>query len=287
MSGSFKRDMGGAAFRDWPRKAITLMGMSGVGKTTLGCKLPRDTWFHYSGDYRIGTRYMSEAILDNIKREAMKVPFLADLLRSDSIYICHNITTSNLSPIATFLGKIGDPRLGGLDIDEFKRRQLLHMESELRAMYDVEKFIDKAEEVYGYLNFVNDAGGSLCELEDERLFDMLASRTVIVYLKASPDMRGELVRRATECPKPLYYSPGFLDLNLKEYLAERDLKEPERIVPDDFVRWIFPRLVAYRLPRYERIAARYGVVIDAERAQGLDDEAEVVDLIAAALDDGG
>ena len=81
------------AFKAWSSKAITLLGMSGSGKTTLASKLPRDTWFHYSGDYRIGTRYLDEPILDNIKREAMKVPFLADLLRSDSMYICHNITT--------------------------------------------------------------------------------------------------------------------------------------------------------------------------------------------------
>ena len=33
-------------------------------------------WFHYSVDYRIGTRYMGEYIADNFKREAMKVPLL-------------------------------------------------------------------------------------------------------------------------------------------------------------------------------------------------------------------
>ncbi|MBT6139418.1 MAG: ATPase, partial [Rhodospirillaceae bacterium] len=64
--------------------------MSGVGKTTLAAKVPSEAWFHFSADYRIGTRYLAEPILDNVKREAMKVPFLADLLRSDSIYINHN-----------------------------------------------------------------------------------------------------------------------------------------------------------------------------------------------------
>src|SRR6188472_4448588 len=42
-----------AEFLRWPNKAITLLGMSGVGKTTLAYKLPRSKWFHYSGDYRI------------------------------------------------------------------------------------------------------------------------------------------------------------------------------------------------------------------------------------------
>ena len=45
-------------------KSITLLGMSGVGKTFLSTLLRRSGWFHYSGDYRIGTRYLDEAILD-------------------------------------------------------------------------------------------------------------------------------------------------------------------------------------------------------------------------------
>jgi len=74
-------------FRQWNNKCITLLGMSGVGKTRLSNILMQDNWFHYSGDYRIGTRYLDEAILDNIKLQAMQVPFLRALLRSDSIYI--------------------------------------------------------------------------------------------------------------------------------------------------------------------------------------------------------
>ena len=52
------------AFARWNNKAITLVGMSGVGKTTLANALPKSTWFHYSGDYRIATKYMEEPILD-------------------------------------------------------------------------------------------------------------------------------------------------------------------------------------------------------------------------------
>ena len=51
-------------FDAWSNKAITLLGMSGVGKTTLANKLPKTNWFHYSGDYRIGTKYLEEPILD-------------------------------------------------------------------------------------------------------------------------------------------------------------------------------------------------------------------------------
>ena len=88
--------MSAQQFRDWEHKAITVLGMSGVGKTTLSNHLPQSSWFRYSGDYRIGTRYLDEPIMDNIKQQAMQVGFLRDLLRSDSIYIANNITIHNL-----------------------------------------------------------------------------------------------------------------------------------------------------------------------------------------------
>ena len=70
--------------QDWLRAAnrrVLLFGMSGLGKTHLsGLLRASGGWFHYSIDYRIGTRYLGEAIVDNAKAEAMKVPFLRDLL---------------------------------------------------------------------------------------------------------------------------------------------------------------------------------------------------------------
>ena len=158
----YKRDVAAKTFQASPCKVVTLLGMSGSGKTTLARKLPREQWFHYSSDYRIGTRYLDEAILDNVKKEAMQIPFLADLLRTDSIYLCHNITIKNLAPIATFLGMIGDPAFGGLSVKEFKRRQALHLRAEIASMNDVHEFIAKAHDTYGYPHFINDAGGSLC-----------------------------------------------------------------------------------------------------------------------------
>ena len=206
-----KGHMSSTAFKTWSSKAITLLGMSGSGKTTLASKLPRDTWFHYSGDYRIGTRYLDEPILDNIKREAMKVPFLADLLRSDSMYICHNITINNLTPIASFLGMIGDPELGGLSVAEFKRRKALHRSAEIVAMYDVRDFIQKSSQTYGYPNFINDAGGSLCELDEPDVIQQLAEDTLILYLKPSEGLLSQIIERSLMAPKPMYYQEKFLD----------------------------------------------------------------------------
>ena len=111
-------------FRALPH-AVTLLGMSGVGKTMLSTSLRRsDNWFHYSADYRIGTAHLAESILDNIKFRIMQTdPFVAGLLSSDSIYIHHNISVDNLEPVSTYLGMFGDPESGGLDKATFLARQ--------------------------------------------------------------------------------------------------------------------------------------------------------------------
>jgi hypothetical protein len=258
--------------------------MSGVGKTTLAASLPRSKWFHYSGDYRIGTKYLAEPILDNIKRQAMQVDFLRDLLRSDSIYIASNITVDNLAPIATFLGKIGRRDLGGLPVEEFKRRQRLHREAEIGAMCDVAAFIDKAHTIYGYDHFLNDAGGSIVELDDPPTIATLAEHTLILYLKPDRAIERQLVQRAIDDPKPLYYQEAFLDAKLAEYLASNGLRNADEIVPDEFVRWIFPALVEHRRPRYEALAAAHGYTVDAADVSGIRNEAEFLRLVASALD---
>src|SRR5687768_11252698 len=91
-------------FANAPRRAVTVFAMAGVGKTRLAAILRQSSWFHYTVDYRIGTRHTGEYIVDNFKAEAMKVPFLRDLLRSDSIKIESNITFENLAPLSTYLG---------------------------------------------------------------------------------------------------------------------------------------------------------------------------------------
>ncbi len=270
-------------FLAWPKKAITLLGMSGVGKTHLANKLPKTGWFHYSGDYRIGTKYLEEPILDNIKQQAMQVDFLKDLLRSDSIYIASNITVHNLDPISTFLGKLGRADRGGLTLSEFKRRQRLHMIAEVAAMNDVAQFIDKAHDIYGYDHFLNDAGGSIVELGDPSAMETLIDKTLILYLKAGPEMEEEMIRRAVTDPKPLYYCDDFVDRKLADYLKQESLSSPDEIDPDRFVSWIFPELVRHRRPLYEAVAEQHGYTVNAEDLDNVHNEADFLDLIADAI----
>jgi shikimate kinase len=270
-------------FRRWEHKCITLLGMSGVGKTCLANILRKHNWFHYSGDYRIGTRYLDEAILDNIKQQAMQVPFLRDLLRSDSIYIVNNITVDNLKPVSSFLGKLGNPELGGLPLPEFKHRQELHRVAEIAAMHDVPTFISKAQAIYGYKHFVNDAGGSVCELDDAETLRVLAENTVILYIKASTHDEQELIERAESDPKPLYYREAFLNQQLEIYMRDNGLPYVAMIDPDAFVRWMFPRLFYSRIPRYEAIAEQYGYTITTDELYKVQDESDFLTLVETAL----
>ena len=279
--------MSAQEFRNGRCKAVTLMGMSGVGKTVLANRLPATRWFIYSGDYRIGTQYLREPILDNIKLRAMEVPFLRDLLRSDSIYIESNITVQNLRPISTFLGKLGDPEQGGLLLKEFRRRQELHRDAEARAMRDVGSFIEKAERIYGYKHFVNDAGGSICELGDADALETLIQHTVILYLEASAEDEEKLVERARRDPKPMYYSPEFLDRSLPEFLAEHKPDDISKAKPDDFTLWAFPRLIAHRRPLYAELARDHGYSVPARVAQQARSESDFVDLVADAIASSG
>ncbi|MEX2519818.1 MAG: ATPase, partial [Paracoccaceae bacterium] len=143
-------------------KAVALIGMSGVGKTRISELLREEgDWFHYSADYRIGTRYLDEEITDDFKREAMKNPYLRDLLRSDSIYIASNLSFHNLTPLSTWLGKPGDPAKGGIPFDQYLARQRLHRAAEIHAMLDAPAFIERARALYRYDHFICDTSGSV------------------------------------------------------------------------------------------------------------------------------
>jgi hypothetical protein len=270
-------------FRKWDRKAITLLGMSGVGKTRLACLLRNADWFHYSGDYRIGTHYLSEAMSDNVKQKAMQVPLLKKLLLSDSISIRNNISVDNLKAVSTFLGQLGDPEKGGIGLREFKRRQNLHREAEIAAMLDVPEFIKRSYEVYDYSHFINDAGGSLCELEDESVLKTLAEETLIIYIRATEQDEVELIKRAEQAPKPLYYREAFLDEHLEIYLKENNLEYAAMIDPDDFVRWIFSKLFYNRIPRYQAIADEYGYTVCTNDIAKVNSEADFLELIEQQL----
>jgi len=273
------------SFRAWEHKKVTLLGMSGVGKTCLSTLLRRHDWFHYSGDYRIGTRYLDESILDLIKQQAMQVPFLRELLRRDWISVRNNIKVDDLGPVLSFVGKLGNPELGGVSLVDFEHRQAEYRIAEIKAMHDVPSFIRKAQDIYGYQHFINDAGGSLCELESPEVTELLAEHTLMLYIQITNQTEEEkLIQRAVNDPKPLYYRPAFLREQLAEYLREQSLSYAAEMDPDAFTRWIFPRLFHSRIPRYDAIAKPYGYTVTSQEVAGVRDEKDFLDLLETAIE---
>ena len=277
--------------QDWQAadcKRVLLFGMSGLGKTHLANLLrDQDHWFHYSIDYRIGTRYMGEFIADNFKREAMKVPLLRELLMTDSVYIASNITFNNLAPLSTYLGKPGDPARGGVPFDEYLRRQAQHREAEISALLDTPRFVQRALDLYGYHNFVCDSGGSICEVVDpenpaDPVMTTLADTMLLVWIKGSDAHRAELIRRFDRAPKPIYYQPDFLKVVWAEYLAQENLPE-DRVNPDAFLRFAYARLLDHRQPRYAAMA-RWGVTVTADEVAEVRDAATFTTLVSRALE---
>ncbi|WP_134681606.1 ATPase [Paracoccus ravus] len=270
------------------RRRVLFFGMSGLGKTYLATMLRNaGDWFHYSVDYRIGTRYMGELIADNFKREAMKVPFLRELLLSDSVYIASNITFENLAPLSTYLGKPGSASRGGLDFEEYMRRQDQHRTAEISSLLDTGHFIRRAKDIYNIPNFVCDSGGSVCEVVDpfaetDPVLDALDKELLLVWIKGSDAHTAELVRRFDRAPKPMYYQPQFLDRAWTDYRVEKGLTE-EQVNPDDFIRWTYSRALAHRQPRYQAMARR-GVTLLAEEVAELKSPEDLIQLIGLAID---
>jgi ATPase subunit of ABC transporter with duplicated ATPase domains len=102
-------------FLEAKNKRITLLGMSGVGKTHLAKLIGEEgDWFHFSGDYRIGAKHLKEEIIANIANKMSSNNWLKALLENKSISVNSQVTFDNLEPISAFLGKVGNPEEGGL-----------------------------------------------------------------------------------------------------------------------------------------------------------------------------
>ncbi|SDZ30197.1 hypothetical protein SAMN05444004_1105 [Jannaschia faecimaris] len=263
-------------------KRISLFGMSGLGKTHISQILRGSgDWFHFSIDYRIGTGYLGEHINDNLKRHAMRQPFLAQLLRTDSIYIGPNMTFENLSPLSTFLGQPGATSKGGLPFEEYARRQELHHRAEVNALLDTPHFIERAREIYGYDNFVCDTGGSICEVVDpdnpeDQVMATLAANTLPVWIEGTPDHVETLVARFAKAPKPMCYRPEFLN-------AKWETHGGDDVDPNEFATATYRDAITARHPRYAAMARNWGITVQAVDVATVRDASDVMALISEGI----
>ena len=274
--------------KDWEtstNKRVSLLGMSGLGKTKLSNMLQSTfSWFHYSVDYRIGTRYLDEHIVDNFKQEAMKNVFLRDLLLSDSIYISSNLNFNNLSPLSTYLGKPGSEDLGGIDFNLYKKRQKQHREAEILSVMDTNKFIEKSNNIYAYQNFVCDTSGSICEVvnpEDpnDPLLNHLSKNTLIILIKGDKKHKDQLIKRFKANPKPIYYNEKFLTEKWSNFKNINKV-DNKNVDPEKFILYCFEDLLDHRIPIYDSIAKNWGITINADDISKVKNEKDFINLVS-------
>jgi len=276
------------SFTSSPAKAVTLFGMSGVGKTRISNLLRKNNWFHYSIDYRIGTRYMGEFITDNLKREAMKVEFLSELLRSDSIDISTNLRFENLEPLSTYLGAPGNNEQGGLSLKEYQKRQEQHRIAEIAALKDVPHFIERAKNLYDYENFITDTGGSMIEVvtpdENDPVIKALTSSTLMLYIRGTDADTDALIDRYKNAPKPMYYRPALLVEKWTQFKKLNQIENDNEVDPVNFAVWGFEEILNDRLPRYQALADRFGYTIDASDLRTVRDANDFEQLMCKAIE---
>ncbi|KIN72309.1 ATPase [Sulfitobacter guttiformis] len=276
------------SWRAAQRKSVLFFGMSGLGKTHVSKVLVQQGgWFHYSVDYRIGTSGMYSHIKDNLIAHAMREPFLAEMLRADAIYLEPNVHNHDLSAVASYLGKPGDPAKGGLPMAEYIRRQSQFRIAEIAALQDdTETFRIRAQSLYGYNNFICDTGGSICEWidpedENDPLLTKLASQCLLVWIKGDAAHTNDMIERFDRAPKPMAYQPEFLARVWGEYLNQNNMSE-EDVDPDTFIRWTYAQALAHRQPRYAAMA-RHGITVTADDIHAVKTARDFDALIAAKL----
>lgn len=243
----FMKYKSGQEFLNAENKAITLMGMSGVGKSYLSIMMEEWGWFHYSCDVEIGTTFLSD-----------KMP--------------RPVTPEDVSPLSDFIGKLGDVSLA-----QFKAHQKMYYDAEIEALKAA------AKEAQKHRKFVNDSTGSICEILDDDVLAEVGRASLFVYIKAGNKEEKEILQRAQDYPKPLFYPPKLLDSWVDEYMQLFAHNDESQIEADEFVRFVFPRLFETRLPKYDYLAEQYGVMLHCEDVYKVKSEDDLLQLIAGAF----
>jgi hypothetical protein len=81
----------------------------------------------------------------------------------------------------------------------------------------------------------------------------------------------------------LYYRPDFLKEQLEIYLQENNMGYAAEMDPDEFTRWIFPRLFHSRIPRYQAIAEPHGYTVTSQEVSEVRDEADFLQLLESVI----
>ena len=68
------------------------------------------------------------------------------------------------------------------------------------------------------------------------------------------------------------------------YLEETALQYAAEIDPDEFARWVFPKLFHSRIPRYDEIVNPHGYTVSSDEVGQVNDEKDFLELLEQAID---
>lgn len=272
---------------------LLLIGMSGVGKTYLSTVLSKNQK-HYSVDYLIGAKYLTQEISDSINKELKTNPYIEDLLNNQALKTEVSISSDNLCALSFYIGLFGSKQKNGLPLGEFVRRQKLYLESERKVMFDLITTIENKNSV------IVDTTGSFCELFSypidfsDPLIKMLRDDFLVIYLEADNQLNETLIQRQRQAPKPMCYEPDFFQSQLQEYCKINNIEysksslskfQNDNIDPKDFSMFVFRKCIHYRKHKYQQIADFTGITIPAKQTSNIDSSSQFYDLVAKTIDE--
>lgn len=261
-------------------KTFTLVGMSGVGKTSISQKLSAEGFFHYSIDYEIAHTHLKERIKECVVSKIKKQsPLFESLIEKFAINLEISLTFDDLEIITMFV--IPQEENGKIILSKFLKNQNLYKDAEMHA---TQAFTHKAKlafENYHMSGFINDATGSICEvaLSNNALLEQIRDCSTVIYLKATDEHQNMLIERSKDKVKPILYNYNFLIQNLKNYYAISKVDD-NFAIDKDFFLWVFPNLLEYRRKSYQEfIDKTKGIVVDINKLAKVRDSKDFLELI--------
>lgn len=268
-------------FRKIRNKILTVIGMSGVGKTHMSRSLDINKWFLYSVDYMIGR--MLEQEINNMIEGGIQDERIRKLTQNGIVNINNRISVYNIELVSLLL----EPD-DSLSDEEWSKqviaKQQLYLDAEVIASSKMVNTVYQMFDLYGYQNCFHDTTGSICEildtndLENDIIFQNISENSIILYIESLSSHIDTLVDRLNTNPKPISVNPTFCKTLLQSYI----LSNSKNLSYYNFLRSCYKDIFLSRIAKYQKIA-QHGYTISASDASSITNERELFECIESLI----
>ena len=204
-------------------------------------------------DYRIGTAYMGEHITDNLKRQAMQVPFSWPISPCASGFpsinrLQHHLrrTSRRCRPFwgqARAINRPRRPALRGIHAPARTCNRRAEINRAARHAHPSSRgaarhlWLSPCDLRHRRVDL---RGGGPPRTPPTRCCPPSTASTLMLWIEDTEAHRAELIRRFDLAPKPMYYHPDFPSCRSGRNTVETNAVAPEAVDPDAFVRSPMP-----------------------------------------------